>query len=124
MAFVRRLLCMAALAGAADVYYTLDLTWETGSPNGLQRDMIFVNNQFPGPPMILDEGDDVTVRTRPDQFAKMVFLTRAGSCSQPYALQHDSPFPWNRVCTLFLYRSTYLTEVGNWVPHGPMAYLA
>lgn len=65
MAFVRRLLCMAALAGAADVYYTLDLTWETGSPNGLERDLIFVNNQFPGPPMILDEGDDVTVRTGP-----------------------------------------------------------
>lgn len=95
MAFVRRLLCMAALAGAADVYYTLDLTWETGSPNGLERDMIFVNNQFPGPPMILDEGDDVTVRTGPDQFAKTVFLTRAGPCSQSYAVQHDSPFSWN-----------------------------
>lgn len=61
MAFVGRLLCMAALARAADVYFKLDLTWETGSPNGLERDMIFVNGQFPGPPMILDEGDDVTV---------------------------------------------------------------
>lgn len=61
MAFVGRLLCMAALARAADVYFKLDLTWGPGSPNGLGRDMIFVNGQFPGPPMILDEGDDVTV---------------------------------------------------------------
>lgn len=71
MAFVARLLCMAALACAADVYYTLDLTWAPGSPNGLERDMIFVNDQFPGPPMILDEGDDVTVRS--DLFNMTIF---------------------------------------------------
>lgn len=84
---------MAALACAADVYYTLDLTWGPGSPNGLERDMIFVNDQFPGPPMILDEGDDVTVRPRSVQDDD--FLTRAGPCSQPHAVQHDSTFPRN-----------------------------
>lgn len=45
----------------ACVEYTLDLTWEPGSPNGNTREMIYINGQFPGPPLIVDEGDDVTV---------------------------------------------------------------
>lgn len=48
-------------AQSACVEYTLDLSWESGSPNGNTREMIFVNGQFPGPPLILNEGDDVTV---------------------------------------------------------------
>lgn len=52
---------MAGIAHTAQVHYTLDLTWERGAPNGFTRDMIFVNGLFPGPPLIMDEGDDVTV---------------------------------------------------------------
>lgn len=51
----------AALTQAANVHYSLDLTWQRGSPNGHEREMIFVNDRFPGPPLILDEGDEVTV---------------------------------------------------------------
>lgn len=51
----------AALTQAAKVHYDLDLTWQRGSPNGHEREMIFVNDRFPGPPLILDEGDEVTV---------------------------------------------------------------
>lgn len=51
----------AALTQAANVHYDLDLTWQRGSPNGYEREMIFVNDRFPGPPLILDEGDEVTV---------------------------------------------------------------
>ncbi|KAJ5949286.1 hypothetical protein N7454_000870 [Penicillium verhagenii] len=52
---------LIASAQAAQVHYTLDLTWERGSPNGAEREMIFVNDQFPGPSLIMDEGDEVTI---------------------------------------------------------------
>ncbi|GFF43525.1 laccase-1 [Aspergillus udagawae] len=55
------LLGVAAIAHAAKVHYSLDLTWETGSPNGVSREMIFVNGQFPGPSIILDEGDEAII---------------------------------------------------------------
>lgn len=61
MTFAGLWLCMAGIAHAAQVHYSLDLGWYPGAPNGLSRDMIFVNGQFPGPPLVLDEGDDVTV---------------------------------------------------------------
>lgn len=51
----------AALSQAAKVHYDLDLTWKSGAPNGVEREMIFINDRFPGPPLILDEGDEVTV---------------------------------------------------------------
>ena len=54
-------LSAAAFSRAAEVHYDLDLTWQRGSPNGHEREMIFVNNRFPGPPLIVDEGDEVTV---------------------------------------------------------------
>lgn len=50
-----------ALIQAAHVHFALELTWHKGSPNGFERDMIFVNDMFPGPPLIMDEGDKVTV---------------------------------------------------------------
>lgn len=64
MAVSRQILCLmslTALAHSACVHFNLDLTWEVGAPNGQQREMIFVNGQFPGPPLVIDEGDDVTV---------------------------------------------------------------
>ncbi|KAJ4359831.1 uncharacterized protein N0V89_000387 [Didymosphaeria variabile] len=41
----------------ADSRYTLELTWAKGSPDGFERDMIFINGQFPGPHIELEEGD-------------------------------------------------------------------
>ncbi|KAJ5812954.1 hypothetical protein N7447_009977 [Penicillium robsamsonii] len=55
------LMSAVALSRAAKVHYDLDLTWKRGSPNGHEREMIFVNDHFPGPPLILDEGDEVTI---------------------------------------------------------------
>jgi FtsP/CotA-like multicopper oxidase with cupredoxin domain len=39
------------------------LTWKVGSPDGFSREMIFVNNQYPGPALELtqDEWAEVTV---------------------------------------------------------------
>jgi hypothetical protein len=50
-----------SLVQAAQVHFSLHLTWQRGAPNGVERDMIFVNHQFPGPDLVLDEGDEVTV---------------------------------------------------------------
>lgn len=55
------LLGSACLIHAAQVQFSLDLTWQRGAPDGVERDMIFVNDQFPGPTLVLDEGDEVTV---------------------------------------------------------------
>lgn len=49
------------LASSASVHYHLDLSWGKGSPDGVERDMVFVNQQFPGPLLVADEGDEVTV---------------------------------------------------------------
>lgn len=39
----------------------LTVTWEVGSPDGNAREMIFVNGQMPGPPLVFDEDDDVEI---------------------------------------------------------------
>ncbi|KAK7179955.1 multicopper oxidase [Paraphaeosphaeria sporulosa] len=55
-------LFLAAYA-AAESYYTLELTWTKGSPDGFERDMILINGQFPGPHIELEQGDwaEITV---------------------------------------------------------------
>ena len=39
----------------------LQLTWAKGAPDGNERMMIFTNGQFPAPPLIFDEEDEVEV---------------------------------------------------------------
>ena len=51
----------ATFALAANVEYTMDLTWEIGAPDGNPRYMVMNNGGFPGPELLLDEGDDVKV---------------------------------------------------------------
>lgn len=41
--------------------FELDLTWSSRAPDGVEREQILVNGQFPGPPLIFEEGDDVEV---------------------------------------------------------------
>lgn len=48
--------------GKLPVIFPVTLTWAKGSPDGFEREMIFVNGQSPGPALILEEGDDVEVR--------------------------------------------------------------
>jgi hypothetical protein len=43
------------------VRFPITLTWEKGSPDGFERDMIFMNGQFPGPPLDINEGATVEV---------------------------------------------------------------
>jgi FtsP/CotA-like multicopper oxidase with cupredoxin domain len=66
MAPLKTLLALATpallpLAWAKQVQFELNLTWQKGAPNGNVRDMIFMNDQFPGPELRFDQGDDVEV---------------------------------------------------------------
>lgn len=66
MASLKTLLALAGsglipAAWAKLVHFDLSLTWEMGAPDGNVREMIFMNNQFPGPELRLDQGDDVEV---------------------------------------------------------------
>ncbi|CAG8048254.1 unnamed protein product [Penicillium olsonii] len=41
--------------------FELDLTWSSRAPDGVERKQILVNGQSPGPPLIIEEGDEVEV---------------------------------------------------------------
>lgn len=41
--------------------FELNLTWEPWAADGVQRPQALINSQFPGPALIMDEGDNVEV---------------------------------------------------------------
>lgn len=41
--------------------FSFELSWGRRAPDGVERDMILVNGQFPGPILEVTEGDDVVV---------------------------------------------------------------
>ncbi|PQE05161.1 Multicopper oxidase type 2 protein [Rutstroemia sp. NJR-2017a BVV2] len=41
--------------------FELNVTWGLWAPDGVERQQTLINGQFPGPPLIMDEGDDVEV---------------------------------------------------------------
>lgn len=66
MAGLKILLALASagilpLTYAKQVHFDLNLTWQKGAPDGNAREMIFMNDQFPGPELRIDQGDDVEV---------------------------------------------------------------
>jgi FtsP/CotA-like multicopper oxidase with cupredoxin domain len=63
MSLILCILLQAALA-VCTRHFDLTLTWEKGAPDGVQRDMFKINGQFPGPPLELNEGDDVVVKVK------------------------------------------------------------
>ncbi|KAG5298084.1 laccase TilA [Histoplasma ohiense] len=42
-------------------HFELELTWGNASPDGVEREVILVNNQFPGPQLNIAEGDEVEI---------------------------------------------------------------
>ncbi|KAJ4403667.1 hypothetical protein N0V91_006367 [Didymella pomorum] len=54
-------LSLAAVAFAGQCHFKLELTWGTGSPDGYTRDMIFVNGEYPGPLLEIQQGDWVEI---------------------------------------------------------------
>ncbi len=51
--------CLFHSIWAKLVRFEVVLTWQRGSPDGVNRQMILMNGQFPGPVLELDYGDDV-----------------------------------------------------------------
>jgi hypothetical protein len=43
------------------VVFPLKLTWEKGAPDGFERYQVFLNGEFPGPKLEINEGDCVEV---------------------------------------------------------------
>lgn len=54
-------LSLAAVSLASTCSFKLELTWEKGAPDGFERDMIFINGQYPGPLLEIQQDDWVEV---------------------------------------------------------------
>jgi FtsP/CotA-like multicopper oxidase with cupredoxin domain len=55
-------LTASCLAGTS--YFKLELTWGQGAPDGHERGMIFINGQYPGPLLDIQQGDWVEIEVR------------------------------------------------------------
>lgn len=53
------LLSLLAWCQAAVVPFEITLTWATVAPDGVPRKAILSNGQLPGPPLYMDQGDEV-----------------------------------------------------------------
>lgn len=53
--------CLPLALGQSVAEFTLKLSWGRRAPDGFERDMILINGDFPGPPLEMNEGDDVVV---------------------------------------------------------------
>ncbi|KAL1594827.1 hypothetical protein SLS59_008640 [Nothophoma quercina] len=54
-------LSFAAVVIAGQSHFKLELTFGPGSPDGFERDMIFINGQYPGPLLEVQQGDWVEI---------------------------------------------------------------
>ncbi|CAO2655528.1 Nn.00g043310.m01.CDS01 [Neocucurbitaria sp. VM-36] len=59
--FVVLWLSLVAGTLASSCNFKLELTWGKGSPDGYERDMIFINGQYPGPLLEIQQDDWVEV---------------------------------------------------------------
>lgn len=61
LSFISICLAIACYAHAATQNFRLELTWAKGAPDGYERDMIFINGQYPGPLLEIQQGNWVEV---------------------------------------------------------------
>lgn len=52
---------LACTAAASSCHFRLELTWELGSPDGFEREMIFINGQYPGPLLEIQQDEWVEI---------------------------------------------------------------
>src|SRR4051794_12278013 len=53
------LLCLSQWATAATVFFPITLTWTNKTVAGVVRPVIAMNGQYPGPPLNINQGDNV-----------------------------------------------------------------
>ena len=54
-------LSLAAVVTAGQSHFKLELTFGSGTPDGFERDMVFINGQHPGPLLEVEQGDWVEI---------------------------------------------------------------
>ena len=56
-------LCLSLTANvlAGTSHFKLELSWGKGAPDGYEREMIFINGQYPGPLLDIQQGDEVEI---------------------------------------------------------------
>ena len=104
--------------------YDWELTWEMGAPNGNPRMMIFTNGQFPGPNLVVDEGDTIEV-------IYAVISSKQQADQVQVTLHNKLPFNttihWHGMAYAILLMSGQLGKadkgIGSLIHHGPMASL-
>jgi FtsP/CotA-like multicopper oxidase with cupredoxin domain len=52
---------IVVLSQAKVAPFEVTLTWEDAAPDGYERKVILTNGQLPGPPLYVDQGDDVEI---------------------------------------------------------------
>jgi hypothetical protein len=53
---------LVPISFSAQLYFEIDLTWETCAPDGNPRQMVLVNGQFPGPQLSLCHRDQIELQ--------------------------------------------------------------
>ena len=79
------------------VNFAADLTWELGAPDGQQRYVIHTNGRFPGPPLLLKQGDSVEVREHGAPASLSLLNLSSVYRYQPSTLSYNYTFSWDRV---------------------------
>ena len=78
--------------------FQLVLTWKSGAPDGYQRDMIYVNGQYPGPKIEVNQGDWVVI----DVINRMPYNTTIhyhGNISPLKTLKFNEMLTVSRYCS-------------------------
>ncbi|KAJ5617837.1 hypothetical protein N7537_002951 [Penicillium hordei] len=86
--------------------FELNLTWDTKAPDGVERQQSLINGQFPGPPLLFDEGDNVEVTVNNflpynttmhwHGIEDIVVRWCAWSLAETY-------YPWRKICLQIYY---------------------
>lgn len=63
LTFVLYVLALCTSSYAATKQFSIELAWAAGSPDGFERQIILVTGQSPGLALVIDQDDDVEVRT-------------------------------------------------------------
>jgi hypothetical protein len=86
---------LVQLTWAKQVNLDLDLFWQKGGPDGNVREMIFMNNKFPGPELRIDQGDSVEVGFAREYIVDKKRKRLTTHSTQQHVLQHHNSFPWD-----------------------------
>jgi len=94
------ILAYQSLCSAKTVYFRVDLSWGEASPEGHTRNQILINGTSPGPALLLDQGDIVSLYNLNDStilvsLPPSILISKLVSCREQPAEQHNHPLSWH-----------------------------